>query len=68
MAVRALAGFARVDLAPGRAQRVTVHVDRRALSYWSVARNAWVVAPGERQIFVGASSRDLRLEADAHGD
>ena len=68
MAVRALAGFARVDLAPGRAQRVTVHVDRRALSYWSVARNAWVVAPGERRIFVGASSRDLRLEADAHGD
>lgn len=61
MARRALAGFARVDLAPGHAERVTVHIDRRALSYWSVAQDDWVVAGGARPIAVGSSSRDLRL-------
>jgi beta-glucosidase len=68
MAVRALVGFTRIELAPGQAERVTVHVDRRALSYWSVERNGWVVASGTRPVFVGASSRDLRLQAAARID
>jgi len=62
MARRALVGFARVDLAPGGTERVTVHVDRRALSYWSVEQDAWVVARGARPIDVGSSSRDIRLK------
>src|SRR5262245_6148862 len=44
MARRKLVGFARIDLPPGRSERVTVHVDRRALSFWSADRNDWVVA------------------------
>jgi beta-glucosidase len=62
MPVRKLVGFARVDLAPGRSERVTVHVAPRQLAYWSVARNDWAFAPGPRAIFVGSSSRDLRLD------
>jgi len=68
LAARKLAGFARVDLAPGQAERVTVHVSRRALSFWSVEANDWAVAPGARQVFVGASSRDLRLSGVARGE
>jgi beta-glucosidase len=68
IAVRALVGFARLDLAPGQAQRVTVHVGRRERSYWSVLRNDWAVVPGTRSIFVGSSSRDLRLRGELRGD
>jgi len=68
MAARKLAGFARVELAPGQVERVTVHVSRRALSFWSVDANDWAVAPGARQVFVGASSRDLRLSGVARGE
>jgi beta-glucosidase len=68
IAVRALVGIARVDLAPGEARRVTVHVGRRERSYWSALRNDWVVAAGSRPVFVGSSSRDLRLRGEARGD
>lgn len=60
-ALRKLVGFARVDLKPGQATRVQVRIDRRELSYWSVSQHGWVVAEGRRPIFVGASSRDIRL-------
>jgi beta-glucosidase len=64
-AIQQLAGFTRVVLRPGQATRVTVRIDRRDLSYWSVAEHDWVVAGGQRAILVGASSRDIRLRGHA---
>ncbi|MDB4885238.1 MAG: glycoside hydrolase family 3 domain protein [Gemmatimonadetes bacterium] len=61
MPPRALAGFTRVMLAPGEERALTVHVGERALSWYSVSHHDWAVAPGARAVFVGASSRDLRL-------
>jgi beta-glucosidase len=61
MTVRSLAGFERVELDPGRSARVSIHVSTRALSYWSVERGGWTVAKSERPIYVGSSSRDIRL-------
>jgi beta-glucosidase len=60
-AVRSLAQFTRIELAPGQAEDVSLHVGPRQLAYWSTARQRWVVATGARQVFVGASSRDIRL-------
>jgi beta-glucosidase len=59
-AVQSLVGFTRVTLAPGRSQRVSLHVAPRQLSYWSTN---WVRASGWRTVSLGSSSRDLVLHA-----
>ena len=61
-AVRTLAAFDRVTLRPGESQRVHMHVQPRALQYWSIADSRWIRAGG-RQVRVGSSSRDLKLSA-----
>jgi beta-glucosidase len=58
-----LKGFAKLQLAPGQSQRVTMPLDARAFSYWSDAANAWRIAPGCDRIAVGTSSRQLPLTA-----
>jgi beta-glucosidase len=64
-AVRALAGFDRVALQSGENKTVTISVSARALQYWSSASDRWATATGSRTVYVGASSRDMRLQADA---
>ena len=66
MAVKALAGFERVVLAPGATKNVTVHVDAQPLSYWSTKDHAFKVAVGKRTFMVGASSRDIKLTTDVN--
>jgi beta-glucosidase len=61
-ALRALAGFERVPLAAGKARRVTLHAAPRALQYWSAAQRQWLTAHGSRGIYIGGSSRDVRLQ------
>jgi len=61
MAVRALAGFDRVSLAPGQTKHVAVAIAPRAFQFWSVADHTWTTAWGDRKVAVGSSSRDLRL-------
>ncbi|MFG3346438.1 glycoside hydrolase family 3 C-terminal domain-containing protein [Streptomyces sp. NPDC048018] len=60
---RLLAGYRRLPLAPGERRRITVPVAARTLSSWDVTRHGWVLGTGAREIWVGASSRDLRLRA-----
>ena len=61
-AVKALAGFARVSLAPGATQAVTLHLPARRFEYWSEAAQDWRRAPGARAVLVGAASDDIRLD------
>ena len=62
-AVRSLVEFDRVHLNPGETKALTLHVPSHALEYWSTEANRWVRTEGPRKLHVGASSRDLRLEA-----
>jgi len=62
-AVRALVAFDRVHLNPGETRVLTLHVPSRAFEYWSTEADGWVRAEGPRKLHVGASSRDLRLDA-----
>lgn len=59
---RRLAGFAKVGLAPGARRRVVVDLDPRALAAWSAERRTWVAAECGLRVWVGSSSRDVRLE------
>jgi beta-glucosidase len=58
--VKELKGFQRVELKPGEAKTVTFALDRGAMSFYSTAKKAWVAEPGQFEVSVGASSRDIR--------
>ncbi len=58
-----LRGFAAVELDPGEERRVTFALGPRDLAHWSVREGGWLVEPGAVLVAVGASSRDLRLQA-----
>jgi beta-glucosidase len=55
--------FAKVHLAPGERRRVTLALDERAFAFWDVGTHDWRVEPGEFEIRVGSSSRDIRARA-----
>jgi beta-glucosidase len=58
---RSLVAFDRVTLAPNESKEVTLHVAPRRLQYWSDSQNGWRSPAGSRPLWVGASSRDVRL-------
>jgi beta-glucosidase len=61
MAPQTLVGFERVELDPGESRTVRVRIEPRQLSYWASDDDRWTVAAGRRPIYVGASSRDVKL-------
>lgn len=72
---RELAGFARLVLRPRRTRHVVIHLgpgadrdgfgDRRAFQFWDSARQAFVTAPGPRQVWVGDADDAARLHRAA---
>jgi beta-glucosidase len=61
MPPRQLAGFAKLQVAKGKSQHVTIPLSARSFSYWSDAENGWRIAKGCSQIEIGSSSRELPL-------
>jgi beta-glucosidase len=55
---KSLRGFQRVSLNPGQSQHVSVTLNARSFQYWT---NAWTNAAGTNTIYIGSSSRDIRL-------
>lgn len=58
---RQLRGFEKVPLRPGESATVRFELTRRDLSVWDVVGQRWVVQSGMYPVYVGASSRDIRL-------
>jgi beta-glucosidase len=63
-----LVAFRRLEVGPGDRERVTLHVSRLELSYWSTQDQDWILPAGERDVYIGASSRDIRLRRRAWVD
>jgi beta-glucosidase len=58
-----LRAFAQVMLEPGQSSPVTLNLGQRAFAFWHDSAGRWVVEGGRFGVRVGASSRDIRLQA-----
>ena len=58
-----LRAFAKVALGPGQSASVVIGLDRRAFAFWDPETHDWLVEPGDFEIRIGASSRDIRAVA-----
>ena len=56
-----LKAFVKIELAAGETKTVDFHLDQEALWFFDSARNGWVTEPGEMEVLIGSSSRDIRL-------
>jgi len=57
-----LKGLQKITLLPGQAATVTFNLRPRSFSIWDVNLHAWAVQHGTFGVFVGSSSRDIRLK------
>jgi beta-glucosidase len=55
-----LRAFAKIELAPAESRQVSFTLGPRAFAHWDPATRNWVAEPGELELCVGASSRDIR--------
>jgi beta-glucosidase len=62
-APRRLAGWSKLDLAPGMTRHVSLSIDPRILARWDVARSAWIIAAGTYSVLLGSSSRSVSERA-----
>ena len=58
--LKELKGFRRLELAPGESQEAVFELDERSFAIWD---QGWKVYAGTYTVMVGASGRDIRLEA-----
>jgi beta-glucosidase len=56
-----LKGFRKVTLEPGESKLVEFTLDERSLAFYDPHKSAWVAEPGEFEVQVGSSSRNVRL-------
>lgn len=61
--VRELKAFQKVQLRAGQTQTITFALDEKAFHFYDDKTQRWVVEPGEFEVEVGSSSRDLRSKA-----
>lgn len=56
-----LKGFAKVALQPGEQKQVSITLDQHAFAFYHIELGKWVEEPGSYEVWVGASSRELKL-------
>ncbi len=57
-----LKGFRKVNLLPGESKTVDFTLDEEALSFYDPEIGSWVAEPGQFEVQVGSSSRDIRVK------
>jgi beta-glucosidase len=62
--IKELKGFKRVALAPGETKLVTIPIKVEDLAYYNVDRKAWEVESIQYNVYIGASSKDIRLKGE----
>ena len=59
-----LKAFEKVRLKPGESTTVSFTLDHRSFSFWSEAKNSWVIDPAHFRIYAGDSSEHLPLKQE----
>lgn len=65
MPIKQLRGFERISLPRGKSETVTVKIPYAELRYWDEKEHRFVTPQGRYEIYVGASSEDIRLRGEA---
>lgn len=60
--LKELKNFEKVFLKAGETKIITFSITDEDLSFFSAKQNKWVVEPGEFEVQIGSSSRDIRLK------
>ena len=61
-----LKGFIKTHLAKGETKTVSIELNRRSFAFFSEKNNKWTVEPGEFEVQIGSSSRDMKLFGTIH--
>jgi beta-glucosidase len=56
-----LKGFEKIYLEPGESKHVSMELTKDQFAHFDELKNSWIVEPGQFEILVGTSSRDIRL-------
>ena len=59
--IKELKGFAKVELKAGETKKVEIAFDDKTFRYFNTKTNKWEVEKGAYDVYVGASSEDIRL-------
>lgn len=59
--IKELKGFQKIELNPGEIKIVTLKLNWKDFAFWNSTLKKWTAEQGKFIIFVGASSRDIRL-------
>lgn len=62
--VKELKGFVKVELEPGESKEVTIPFDEYTFRYFNIKTNKFEIEDGEYQLYISASSEDVRLEGE----
>ena len=61
-----LAGFQKVDLAPGETKRISLTVEPRLLADYDTAKPGWTIAAGRYPLYVGHNAAEPELTGQAN--
>ncbi len=57
-----LRAFTKVELAPGESKRISIPLDTKEFGYYNTLIKDWYAESGTYEVYVGASSADIRLQ------
>ena len=63
---RELAGFQKIEIAPGNTAECSIHVDAERFAYYHDAHERWVIESGDYELLVGASAEDIKFALPLH--
>jgi beta-glucosidase len=60
---KVLRGFEKVSVKKGKKENVSISFSKTELSVWDTESDSWVIPSGKFNLYIGASSRDIRQTA-----